>query len=108
MSVSFSGASSERDSAFLSGSTVPFFFHSYCQPEGYPPHALVFTVIGFFVGKFTYDKIRKRRKNELDDLYEYKPTEEGDNINSNNNNYNSSEENKEGDHLGINQTETME
>jgi len=67
-----------------------------------------FTVIGFFIGKFTFDKIRKRRKNELDDLYEYKPTEEGDNINSNNNNYNSNEENKEGDHLGINQTETME
>ena len=62
---------------------------------------IAFSVIGFFVGKYFYDKMRKRRMNELDDIYEYKP-EENDSIVDKNTSTNS---NDEGDHLGINEDE---
>ena len=33
---------------------------------------VVFAVLGFFIGKFVYDKVRKKRINEVDDdNYEY-------------------------------------
>ena len=62
---------------------------------------IAFSVIGFFVGKYVYEKFRKRRMNELDDIYEYKP-EENDSIVDKNTSNNS---NDEGDHLGINEDE---
>ena len=69
---------------------------------------IVFGVIGFFVGKLVYDKIRKKRMNELDDLYEYKPEEEETNDSYNNNNNSSTKEKSdEGDHLGINEEENI-
>ena len=37
---------------------------------------IVFSGVGFFVGKIAYNKIRKKRKNELDDLFEYNPQDE--------------------------------
>ena len=64
----------------------------------------VFGIGGFVIGKIVYDKIRKRRKNELDDLYEYKPQEENDKE-KNRSSYNNSEETTEGDHLGLNEEE---
>ena len=54
------------------------------------------------MGKSVYDKIRKRRRNELDDLYEYKSEEEEKKDSIINNN---SEETNESDHLGINDEE---
>ena len=60
---------------------------------------IAFGVIGFFVGKYFYDKMRKRRMNELDDIYEYKPEDEGSIVDKNTNNDSSDE----GDHLGINE-----
>ena len=62
---------------------------------------IVFSVFGFFVGKNFYDKMRKRRMNELDDIYDYKP-QENDSIDDKNTSNNS---NDEGDHLGINEEE---
>ena len=41
----------------------------------------IFITIGFLCGKLIYDKFRKRRKNELDDLFEYKPKEENEPMN---------------------------
>ena len=33
---------------------------------------VVFAILGFFIGKFVYDKVRKKRINEVDDdNYEY-------------------------------------
>ena len=67
---------------------------------------IAFSVFGFFVGKSVYDKMRKRRRNELDDLYEYKPEEEQKVDNNNMNiNCNNSEDTNESDHLGINDEE---
>ena len=63
---------------------------------------IAFSILGFFVGKSVYDKIRKRRRNELDDLYEYKSEEEEKKDSIINNN---SEETNESDHLGINDEE---
>ena len=65
---------------------------------------VVFGIGGFVIGKIVYDKMRKRRKNELDDLYEYKPQEENDKE-KNRSSYNNSEETTEGDHLGLNEEE---
>ena len=62
---------------------------------------IIFSVFGFFVGKYFYDKMRKRRMNELDDIYDYKP-QENDSIDDKNTSNNS---NDEGDHLGINEEE---
>ena len=68
---------------------------------------IAFSVFGFFVGKSVYDKMRKRRRNELDDLYEYKPEEEEQKVDNNNMNINcnNSEDTNESDHLGINDEE---
>ena len=62
---------------------------------------IVFSIIGFFVGKYIYDKMRKKRMNELDDMYEYKP--EKDNSEDNSNSITNDVD--EGDHLGINEKE---
>ena len=32
---------------------------------------IVFGILGFFVGKLVYDKMRKKRINEIDDNYDY-------------------------------------
>ena len=75
---------------------------------------LVFGIIGFVIGKIVYDKIRKRRRNELDDLYEYRPQEENndenndksnDKNNSSNSNNNNSEETTDDANMGINEEE---
>ena len=34
---------------------------------------IIFGILGFFVGKFVYDSIRKKRINEIDDNYDYNP-----------------------------------
>ena len=44
---------------------------------------IIFCVVGFFLGKIVYDKVRKKRINEVDDNYDYFPQE---NINDNNDN----------------------
>ena len=59
---------------------------------------IVFSIIGFFVGKYIYDKMRKKRMNELDDMYEYKPEKDSSEDNSNS----ITNDVDEGDHLGIN------
>ena len=46
---------------------------------------IIFGVVGFFLGKIVYDKVRKKRINEVDDNYDYFPQE---NINDNNDNNN--------------------
>jgi hypothetical protein len=47
---------------------------------------IVFGVLGFFLGKLVYDKVRKKRINEVDDNYDYNPQENiNENINDNNN-----------------------
>ena len=80
---------------------------------------LVVGIIGFAIGKVVYDKIRRRRRNELDDLYEYQPQDDNNNDNNNdndnnnndkiisssNNNNNTSEETTEDANLGINEEE---
>jgi hypothetical protein len=73
---------------------------------------LVVGIIGFVIGKVVYDKIRKRRRNELEDLYEYQPQDDNNNNNENNNdknntnnNINISEETTEDANLGINEDE---
>ena len=73
---------------------------------------LVVGIIGFIIGKGVYDKIRKRRRNELEDLYEYQPQDDNNNNNENNNdknntnnNNNISEETTEDANLGINEDE---
>ena len=67
----------------------------------------IFGVVGFFIGKLVYDKIRKRRMNELDDLYEYKQEEEETNDSYNNNGNNITNNKDEEDHLGINNEENI-
>ena len=72
---------------------------------------LVVGIIGFVIGKVVYDKIRKRRRNELEDLYEYQPQDDNNNNENNNdknntnNNNNISEETTEDANLGINEDE---
>ena len=74
---------------------------------------LVVGIIGFVIGKVVYDKIRKRRRNELEDLYEYQPQDDNNNNNNENNNdknntnnnNNISEETTEDANLGINEDE---
>ena len=79
---------------------------------------LVVGIIGFVIGKVVYDNIRKRRRNELEDLYEYQPQDDNNNNNENNNNgnndknitntnnnNNTSEETAEDANLGINEDE---
>jgi uncharacterized membrane protein YqiK len=47
---------------------------------------IVFGVLGFFFGKLVYDKVRKKRINEVDDNYDYNPQENiNENINDNDN-----------------------
>ena len=65
---------------------------------------VIFSVGGFFVGKYIYDKMRKRRMNELDDMYEYKPENETSEDNSNC----KTNDIDEGDHLGINEGQEEE
>ena len=50
---------------------------------------IIFGIVGFFLGKMVYDKVRKRRMNEVDDNYDYYPQEN---------------EKKEKDKFGINET----
>ena len=48
---------------------------------------IAFGILGFFLGKLVYDKVRKKRINEVDDNYDYNPQENiNDNDNENNNN----------------------
>ena len=65
---------------------------------------VIFSVGGFFIGKYIYDKMRKRRMNELDDMYEYKPENETSEDNSNC----KTNDIDEGDHLGINEGQEEE
>ena len=65
---------------------------------------VIFSVGGFFIGKYIYDKMRKRRMNELDDMYEYKPENETSEDNSNC----KTNDIDEGDHLGINEGQKEE
>ena len=37
---------------------------------------IIFGILGFFVGKFVYDTIRKKRINEIDDNYDYNPQQD--------------------------------
>ena len=37
---------------------------------------IVFSSVGYFVGKIAFNKMRRKRRNELDDLFEYSPQEE--------------------------------
>ena len=49
---------------------------------------IIFGIFGFYLGKFVYDKVRKKRINELDDNYDYDSHENFNfNKNDNNNNY---------------------
>ena len=47
---------------------------------------IVFGVLGFFLGKLVYDKVRKKRINEVDDNYDYNPQENDNDNNDKNNN----------------------
>ena len=84
--------------SFLSGTTFIIIITSLI---------FIFGVVGFFIGKLVYDKIRKRRMNELDDLYEYKQEEEETNDSYNNNDNNITNNKDEEDHLGINNEENI-
>jgi hypothetical protein len=53
---------------------------------------IIFGFLGFFLGKLVYDKVRKKRINEVDDIYDYNPQEnneinQGNNLIMNNDNY---------------------
>ena len=49
---------------------------------------IIFGIFGFYLGKFVYDKVRKKRINELDDNYDYDSHENFNfSKNDNNNNY---------------------
>ena len=39
---------------------------------------IIFGILGFFLGKLVYDKVRKKRINEVDDNYDYNPQENND------------------------------
>ena len=39
---------------------------------------IIFGILGFFLGKLVYDKVRKKRINEVDDNYDYNPQENTD------------------------------
>ena len=39
---------------------------------------IIFGVLGFFIGKFVYDKVRKKRMNEVDDNFDYNPQKNKD------------------------------
>ena len=36
---------------------------------------IIFGIVGFYLGKIVYDKVRKPRLNEVDDNYDYYPQE---------------------------------
>ena len=37
---------------------------------------IVFSTVGYFVGRIAFNKMRRKRRNELDDIFEYSPQEE--------------------------------
>ena len=45
---------------------------------------IIFGFLGFFLGKLVYDKVRKKRINEVDDNYDYNPQENNENNQGNN------------------------
>ena len=45
---------------------------------------IIFGLLGFFFGKLVYDKVRKKRINEVDDNYDYNPQEDNENNKENN------------------------
>ena len=45
---------------------------------------IIFGILGFFVGKFVYDKIRKKRVNEIDDNFDYNPQQNNNDEDKNN------------------------
>ena len=59
---------------------------------------IIFGIVGFLFGKMVYDKVRKKRINEVDDNYDYFPEQNNGKGNDNNNN-------NEKDKLGINEAD---
>jgi hypothetical protein len=45
---------------------------------------IIFGILGFFVGKFVYDNIRKKRVNEIDDNFDYNPQQNKNDEDKNN------------------------
>ena len=54
---------------------------------------IIFCLLGFFLGKIVYDKVRKKRLNEMDDNYDYFPQETNNNKNDNKDNNNDNNDN---------------
>ena len=59
---------------------------------------IIFGIVGFLFGKMVYNKVRKKRINEVDDNYDYFPEQNNGKGNDNNNN-------NEKDKLGINEAD---
>ena len=49
---------------------------------------IIFGILGFYLGKIVYNKVRKKRINEVEDNYDYNPQENLDSNNHDNNNSN--------------------
>ena len=52
---------------------------------------VIFGILGFFLGKYIYDKVRKKRMNEIDDNFVYNSKQNNEDENENNKLYDNNE-----------------